>query len=726
MYKGRENNPGGSFSIGKTWDLNDLRKIQSFTNLVPQTAEQQEWKQRAQETGFIVTMQKPYYWQCNTAKEKEFFIFSLIKIYRKYTSGKLPELEGFSAQEIDQLGGPATQSNATASQARPATNGVPPPPASRPVPSQEPPPRSRPPDIRPPDARQLEVRPTETPRQPPETPRGPPDTPRGMRRRPSQDSQTQGQERQLHSVQQQEHRPLHSAASRDRTLRQGPSNERMRLPGSFPSTESVPSQSSTQPLLPKRAESPGSQRTMATSATGNSRAPSENRYVPSHDHTQLGPQPTPSGRSSSEQARTNGVYPGQSRFRAPSAQSHRSETPDERPRTATKESDIPPALDIRSPKHRRPSTSGDQGSRSDHSTYTQKSSIFPSEPINGEARTESRQGRHSDRDYSSPSVNPFVTKPRSGSNARSMKPPSQDKIEHPAAPRAEEIPTPVTQTPPEPKPSETASPTPDPEPEPEPEAEAHRPGLGPMIKKKPNKEIASKFRKAATAYNAFKPRGGDFEKSPNEEKATGDGITGVFQAPSLLRKETDDSIRPKTPTIKFDSRPSTPEVKKDATAAPTSNQLASPPQDPSKLRDVSTPQVATQPQSKPPVPAQDERRKKRRSDHSAKYAKTLGIHPSLLEGRTYEIEAVLSDFGWMEDNQKATFEDLESGIRKEISRVEAGSWLGAVDNNDERTAVVGDMMDKVMAECEELDCLLTLYNVELGVGSLRHISLLVY
>ena len=114
--------------------------------------------------------------------------------------------------------------------------------------------------------------------------------------------------------------------------------------------------------------------------------------------------------------------------------------------------------------------------------------------------------------------------------------------------------------------------------------------------------------------------------------------------------------------------------------------------------------------------AVEERRKKRRSDLSSKYARLLGIDHSLLEGRTFEIESVLNDFGWGEESsERGTFEELQSGLRKEISRVEAGSWLGSLEINDERVTAVGSMMDRVIAECGELDCLLTLYNVELGV-----------
>ena len=77
---------------------------------------------------------------------------------------------------------------------------------------------------------------------------------------------------------------------------------------------------------------------------------------------------------------------------------------------------------------------------------------------------------------------------------------------------------------------------------------------------------------------------------------------------------------------------------------------------------------------------------------------------------------MLNDFGWREENnERSDFEELQSGLRKEINRVEAGSWLGALEINDDRVSAVGGMMDRVLAECEELDSLLTLYNVELGV-----------
>ncbi|KAI9874716.1 MAG: hypothetical protein M1823_007623, partial [Watsoniomyces obsoletus] len=66
-----------------------------------QEAFEKSW---AGNTGFIVSLGKPYYWQAPTSKEKDFYIASLIKIFRKYTGGKLPQLIGFPARDLEMLG----------------------------------------------------------------------------------------------------------------------------------------------------------------------------------------------------------------------------------------------------------------------------------------------------------------------------------------------------------------------------------------------------------------------------------------------------------------------------------------------------------------------------------------------------------------------------------------------------------------------------------------------
>jgi hypothetical protein len=101
IHKSKEN-PNGTFSIGKTWFLDDLTGIESFTSSTA-TPNHQQW---AGDVGFVVSLGKPYYWEAQTDKEKKFFIASLIKIYNKYTNGRNPNLVGFEQRELEQvLGG---------------------------------------------------------------------------------------------------------------------------------------------------------------------------------------------------------------------------------------------------------------------------------------------------------------------------------------------------------------------------------------------------------------------------------------------------------------------------------------------------------------------------------------------------------------------------------------------------------------------------------------------
>lgn len=99
MHKARENS-NGSFSIGKTWNLEELSAIESFNSSgnPPKDDREQRYREWAGSVGFTVTITKPYYWQAGTSKEKDFFIASAVKIYRKYTKGQVPELKGFDDQ----------------------------------------------------------------------------------------------------------------------------------------------------------------------------------------------------------------------------------------------------------------------------------------------------------------------------------------------------------------------------------------------------------------------------------------------------------------------------------------------------------------------------------------------------------------------------------------------------------------------------------------------------
>ena len=70
-------NPNGTFSSAKSWPVDKLEK---FDHL-----------------GFIITIQKPYYWMTDTSKEKYSFMTGLVQVFRKFTGGKTPELVGFGS-----------------------------------------------------------------------------------------------------------------------------------------------------------------------------------------------------------------------------------------------------------------------------------------------------------------------------------------------------------------------------------------------------------------------------------------------------------------------------------------------------------------------------------------------------------------------------------------------------------------------------------------------------
>ncbi|TVY53886.1 Exocyst complex component SEC3 [Lachnellula cervina] len=113
IHKAREN-IDGTFSIGKTWRLDDLTAIKSFDIRTEESfssvnsSQDLQDLQWAGDVGFTLVLGKPYYWQAESVKEKQFFIASLVKIYAKYTRGEVPELIGFDSKEREQiLGVPA-------------------------------------------------------------------------------------------------------------------------------------------------------------------------------------------------------------------------------------------------------------------------------------------------------------------------------------------------------------------------------------------------------------------------------------------------------------------------------------------------------------------------------------------------------------------------------------------------------------------------------------------
>lgn len=688
--------------------------IESYSNPNPTTPEEQQNKERAGGLGFLITIQKPYYWQATTTKEKDFFIFSLIKIFKMYTGGRLPQLHGFDPQELEQRVGPAPSSEARSTKSPSQLNRED---------RRGPPPG--PPYIQ-------GNRPTNLQQSEKFLQNG-----REIRPRPSDEYPSREQIPHIspHPASLQQGRP-----SREPTVQSADSTESIpQIPGSFPSSEFVRN------LRPKDSQS--------ELRTRESRS-SIRQEGGSDDSGNLMRQQEPdlrmlAGARSTESFRNRlGQHSGRN-FASGGPNGERaqpdrtpppilsldpsSQPPPERLETYT----IPTPLRTGAPdtwsssdiqkRERRPSRTGSRLSSSQQTSNSEVSqerpTLAPLQSLRTDlSRNSSNLSTRSDRREELShleSIKPLDVTRTAGATVNTAIN-GEDQMKDPQY-TSEVLPKSSAKEDTKNKSGETqiiASADPpfgDPS-----EGEVHRPGLGPMIKKKSNKEIANTMLKAATAYSAFKPRaGGAAEKILNSEKRATDehdGVTGVFPAPSMMKG-------PSLEAIEIPASEGTPEPQTVLQFQPNELpplQTTIVPEDPLKSVTTTSPAHDVSPAEHPPAAPnipREERRRRRRSDYSSKYAKSLGINHSLLEGRTFEFDTVLNELGWNEETTRSNiFEGLQSGLRKEIMRLEAGTWLGVLENGDERVAAVGHMMDKVIAECEELECLLTLYNAELGVN----------
>lgn len=687
MHKAREN-ANKSFSIGKTWNLEELTGLDSFTHLKPQTPDDAQRKEWAGDCGFIVIMAKPYYWKAGTAKEKEFFIASVVKIFRKYTGGRVPDLSGFSQQQMDSMIGPTPQQpNTLTPPGPPRPNQRPsgvsspgrPPPLSRPPPTPEgaPPlqPRSRPPTAG--EDRSMQP-----------SPRGPPpplppfvqnrDPARGPRPMPSQDS----------------------------GLRQPPPSRGQMRPAPSPGFDG-------QRLTPQSSRSDIPNKSMTSDAS----SISSREGNPPPMNPMRSPEIPRSRPSETSLATSDGgsVRPPSAPYNS-SIAGRDADQVDDRFRQAP-------------PERRRPPIAGPIGAGSNYSSpslneSTERLANPSTSPGRPNARRPSAAAKSQESQESQPEKLPGAfpqesPKPRGNSPAElerfatpvgnsSTPPPAQQKAA--PSPEVEER-------------KEDSTPTPQPTPPTE-DSEEFRPGLGPMVKKASNKDVASTFRKAANKYNAFKPRAGGaaerFKASQKETFGEPDGVTGVVPAPgkpvsSPNLASGDDSPIPETPDVYERQEPPKPVVSTNNIPEVTvsSPQSAAPkngkggPADATAKGDVPLSTEAKKP---------EKRRQRRRSLAQAQYLSKLGVDPSVLEGRGLDFEIALSDFGWGNSaSQSKKLEAIEADVRRELGRVEAGSWLGHLEQKDDRVEAVEKLLDKAIAECEELEGLLTLYNVELSV-----------
>lgn len=815
LHKGRENS-NGSFSIGKTWHMADLSHIENYVHMVARNEEDQQQKKWAGDSGFLVTINKPYYWEASTAKEKEFFIGSMVKIYTKYTDkwhlqqGKYPILTGFNMGELNGLteGRPyaATEEGRAAIDAWLAKYGD-----NKPPPEDRDPygelrrayeqsrgPRSGPSPVQPqglaspgdmrrvqtPDGRNLPPprgvgRPPTSegpprdrmPRQPgpPSMPnmreanaRGPPGRPEDGRMPVSPRNGPPGltspptpsfqdSPRQRPSMEQN----LRSRPSRENmALRSTPSRERLQpMPGvvppiPVPSPRRLSPQSSKSDLRPKTPETASASSLPPAISPGRPPIPDDARSQrsqkslesPSVDGAGL-------GISSAEERKPNGYPPPPRREPSPgrslrpgTAQSNASSSftrneeppPEELAQKAALPERRRPQMDSR-PSQQSQRSVGSQGSGMNSQYHTPVQSPPPPVAIPPRRRPQETSERPKPAPYEQPAAAagpPLAQEPVEAPilAPQPTPPPTSPLPQIPKAPEAKETPSPTETQPAKDSEEAPAVKAISPTSEAEEEGVAHRPGLGPMIKKKMGKgDAANAFRKAATAAGAFKPRaGGAAAKLFSKETKTSDepdGISSVFvpQRPTP-KEEAEKKLKeqPK-PDRSSKERPSidtevVPEVKVSAPLSPTPVVTTINLEDKLPSRSPSPEKPAAKAEPEPEV-----RRKRRRSNQQVMNISKLGIDPSILDGRGLEFETLLSEFGWGSSELSAkNIDSLESDIKREIARVEAGSWLNHLEQKDDRVEAVEKMLDRAIAECDELEGLLTLYNVELSVSPRLH------
>lgn len=237
-----------------------------------------------------------------------------------------------------------------------------------------------------------------------------------------------------------------------------------------------------------------------------------------------------------------------------------------------------------------------------------------------------------------------------------------------------------------------------------------------------------KIAKAAGAFNTgFVPRAGGAaaKRLQQDEKKSDepDGISAVFvpqrHAPKEEIKEKDEDVKPKADPPSKDrlslQTEVVPEVKVSAPLSPTPVALKD--ETPKLSERAVSPSAEDQKPVSKPQPEPEVRRKRRRSNQQMTNISRLGIDPNILDERGLEFEILLSEFGWGSSELSAkNIESLESDIKREIARVEAGSWLNHLEQKDDRVEAVEKLLDRAIAECDELEGLLTLYNVELSVS----------
>jgi hypothetical protein len=663
MHKARENG-NGTFSIGKTWMLDDLTGVKSYTGIVPANPEEENHKKWAGGPGFTVNIGKPYYWQANSAKEKSFFIASLVKIFTKYTGGKSPSLDGFDAKEMDTLLGVSAA-------------------AARPIP-------------------------------PSLQPAGPP-PPRQAYGQPS---------------------------PRNGQMRREPSNERMRPPaGQVPpiplsATSSFTPQPGRNgpPSRSRREDSP------AASIESSSTAPLRKMGATNQSQESFGRADDNTSNSRSWNGQ-NGLpsTPGRFQDRSMTPNSLRAGTPDSSMNARESEVDTPPVpapLSI-PPERKRPPMSNISDPLRPRNQQSNEN-IVPAPLISPNMRRDDLRPptRSSDRSVT-PTDMPLrsprpdaiapvrIGTPRKSSESTTRADSFKSTNSVPTMTSTQSISTrPSIEEQPIPEESvlppvvEMAKPPAVPQ-SPATQEEDVRPGLGPMVKKKSSKDIASTFARIAktanTSANGFKPRaGGAAERlrGLDQNKFGGpDIMTEVVPAPSLVRGMSTESAVTAQPAI---SSPGKPSPRKHNDSIPEVK-ITVPPGRPTSVEGPVKQSQEITLTDKPK--AREPRRPKPVSETMQKELASLGVDSTILGGRGSDLVEFWEQFGWVGDGIRTkNMDQMQDELDKELNKVQAGGWLSRLDEEDDRIEGIKNGLDKCIEECEELDGLLTLYSVELSVS----------
>lgn len=260
------------------------------------------------------------------------------------------------------------------------------------------------------------------------------------------------------------------------------------------------------------------------------------------------------------------------------------------------------------------------------------------------------------------------------------------------------------------------------------EEEEFRPGLGPMIKRK---AVAERLKKAAVAANQFKPRpGGAAEKilkAKAEREANGepDGITSVVPRPAPKAEQKSEEVASRQVEDLAVKEPAGPPPRVDVTAS-SKDRYAAQGMDGSRGVELHDDAQTPGEKSREELERLEQRqvrqaqvKVKRRDAQQERYLDYLGVDRSLLADKCLDFEAMLHDFGWNDAAlSPKVLAEMEADLRREQSRLDAGAWLSAPSYEttlrQERENQVMSLLDKAIQECDEMDGLLTIYNVELS------------